>query len=152
MITSTTLIYILAGVFGTIGFSILFRLKPLHWLYAGIVGFFTCVAYFIGLEIFDGVLAPNILGAFVCALSSEFFARIGKAPATVFLLPGIITLVPGRTLYYTMSELMNNNYIEAGHNLLLTVEVAVALGGGIIGASILRIIIFNTCDRIKKRR
>lgn len=149
---TSIIIKIIAGVIGTVGFAILFRLKPLHWVYAGIDGLLACIVYFIGLEIFEGVLGPNILAAFVCAFGAEVFARIAKAPSTVFLLPGIIVFVPGRTLYYTMNELMNRNYVEAGHNLLLTVQVAVALGAGIILASLLRIIIFNTYDRIKNKR
>ena len=135
------IVKIIAGVLGTVGFAILFRLKPLHWIYAGMDGLIACVSYFLFLNIFSNdIFITNLLSAFICAFGAEIFARIAKAPSTVFLLPGIIVLVPGSTLYYTMSNLLNENYIEAGHNLLLTAEVAIALGGGIIGASILRII------------
>lgn len=149
--SSPVVVKILAGVVGTVGFAILFRLKPLHWLFAGIDGLLTCVAYFAFMALFDNILASNIFAAFVCAFFAEILARFAKAPATVFVLPGIIALVPGSTLYYSMSNLLNENYIEAGHNLLLTVEVAIALGGGIIAASVLRIIVFKVYDRIKMK-
>lgn len=144
------LVQTIAGVLGTIGFAILFRLKPIHWLYAGIDGLATCITYIILSNLIEEVIIINMVAAFVCAFGAEIIARIVKAPATVFILPGIIALVPGRTLYYTMSNLLSENYLEAGNFLLSTVEVAIALGGGIIAASIVRIVIFNTYDKLKK--
>ena len=129
-----TIIKIIAGVVGTVGFAILFRLKPLHWIYAGLVGLFACISYFVVFNTTGDVFFANLFGAFVCAFISEIFARIAKTPTTVFVLPGIITLVPGSTLYYTMSNLLNEKYVEAGENLLVTITVAVAIGGGIIAA------------------
>ncbi len=149
---SDLIIQTIAGLLGTIGFAILFRLKPIHWLYAGIDGLVACITYIALSNLIEEVIIVNMVAAFVCAFGAEIIARIVKAPATVFILPGIIVLVPGRTLYYTMSNLLNENYIEAGSNLLSTVEVAIALGGGIIAASILRIIVFNTYDKIKKKK
>lgn len=142
-------IKIIAGFISTIGFAVLFRLRPMHWLLAGVDGLIACICYFAFLEIFDTALLPNLIAAFACALFAEILARIAKAPTTVFLLPGIIALVPGGTLYYTMSNLLNENYVEAGQNLLLTAEVAIAIAGGIIGASVLRIVVFKTLDAIK---
>ena len=145
------IIKILAGFISTIAFAILFRLKPSHWIYAGIDGLVACLFYFICTDFFESDFVPNLLAAFMCALVAEIFARIAKAPTTVFLLPGIISLVPGGSLYYSMSNLLNSNYVEAGRYLLLTAEVAVAIGGGIIAASVLRIIFFKILERIKNK-
>lgn len=144
------IIKVIAGVIGTIGFAAIFRLKPLHWIYAAIDGLLTCLTYVILLEATENVFISNLFAAFVCAFGAEIFARMGKAPSTVFILPGIIALVPGGTLYYSMSNLLNENYKDAAQFLLTTVEVAVALGGGIIAASVLKIIVFKTYDKIKK--
>ncbi len=143
------LLKIISGFISTIGFAILFRLKPFHWIFAGIDGLVACVCYFIFIDIFETAFMPNLLAALACAFCAEIFARIAKAPSTVFLLPGIIALVPGEPLYYSMSNLLNSNYAEAGQYILLTAEIAIAIGGGIIGASILRIIIFKVIDSIK---
>lgn len=143
---------ILAGFISTIGFAIIFRLKPSHWILAAIDGLVACILYFTLLNVFeDTLLLVNLFAALVCAFLAEIFARVAKTPSTVFLLPGIISLVPGGSLYYSMSNLLNENYIEAGHNLLITAEVAIAIGGGIIGASILKTVIFKTVDSIKKK-
>ncbi len=142
---------IIAGFISTIGFAIIFRLKPSHWIFAAIDGLLACVFYFVLTDVFGTVFLPNALAALIVAFFAEVFARIAKAPSTVFLLPGIIALVPGGSLYYSMSNLLNENYIEAGRYLLLTAEVAVALGGGIIGASVLKIVVFKLYDTIKQK-
>ncbi len=146
---SDIVIKIVAGVVGTAGFAVLFRLKPSHWALASVDGLLACVAYFFFTDVFGTVFLPNVFAALVAAFFAEIFARIAKAPSTVFLLPGIICMVPGGTLYYSMSNLLNENYVEAAQNLLVTAEVAIALGGGIIGASILKIVIFKLYDAIK---
>ncbi len=143
------IIKIIAGFISTIGFSIIFRLKPSHWILAAIDGLFACVLYFLLTDYFGTVFLPNLIASLVCAFVAEIFARIAKTPSTVFLLPGIICLVPGGVLYYSMNNLLNENYVEAAQNLLTTAEIAIAIGGGIIGASLLRIVVFGTYDRIK---
>ena len=69
---------------------------------------------------------------------AEICSRIGKAPATIFLLPGCIALVPGGTLYQAMRSLLIKDYNEFGAQLLTTGKVAIAIGGGIIAVSIIR--------------
>ena len=89
--------------------------------------------------------------AFLTAFAAEIFARVFKAPTTVFLLPGCIALVPGGTLYYTMNNLLSQNYVEAGKYLLTTVVVGVAIGAGIILASLLRIVVFKVIFKNKSK-
>ena len=142
-------IKIIAGVISTVGFAIIFRLKPSHWVFAAVDGLVACVCYFAFTELIGGVFWPNALAALLTAFLAEIFARICKAPSTVFLLPGCIALVPGGTLYYTMSNFLSENYSAASEYLPVTVEVGVAIGGGIILASILRLAIFKFIERVK---
>ena len=93
-----------------------------------------------------------LLMVLACAFGAELFARICKAPSTVFLLPGCIVLVPGGSLYYSMSNLLNSNYREAAQQLLITAEVGAAIGGGIIIASLLKFVVFGLVDRVKKQK
>lgn len=147
------MIKIVAGIVATLGFAILFRLKPYHWLYATVDGTIACVFYFIFTAVFpDNVFIPNLIASFACAFGAEIFARICKAPSTVFLLPGCIALVPGSSLYYSMSNLLNENYQEAAKCLLTTAEVGAAIGGGIIIASLFKIILFGLIDRLKTKK
>ena len=145
------IIKIIAGVISTIGFAIIFRLKPSHWAFAAIDGLLACFFFFLFTDLIGGNFWPNALAALITAFMAEMFARLSKAPSTIFLLPGCIALVPGGTLYYTMNNLISQNYTEAAHFLLITVEVGIAIGGGIIVASILRMAIFKFVERLKSK-
>ena len=79
-----------------------------------------------------------MLASFATAGFAEVCARVGKAPSTIFLLPGCIALVPGGSLYNAMRCLLIKDFDEFGAQLLTTGKVAIAIGGGIIAVSIIR--------------
>ena len=130
---------IIAGVVSTIGFAIIFRLQVKHIPLAAIDGLVACVVYFVCLEfISEDLFIANMLASFATAGFAEICARIGKAPSTIFLLPGCIALVPGGSLYNAMRCLLIKDFDEFGAQLLTTGKVAIAIGGGIIAVSIIR--------------
>lgn len=146
------LIKIVAGAISTLGFAILFRLKPSHWFFAVIDGLLACICYFAFTDLFGGSFLPNILASFVAAVFAEIFARVCKAPSTVFLLPGCIALVPGGTLYYAMSNLLSENMELAVEYFLTTLTVGIGIGGGIIAASLLRVTVSAILSKLKRKK
>ena len=146
------IVKIVAGVLSSFGFAILFRLKPSRWIYASLDGLVACVLYFAFIDLFDTPLLPNAVAAFGAAIFADIFARIAKAPATVFLLPGCIALVPGGTLYYTMSNLLAENNEAAVECFLTTLSVGIGIGGGVIAASLLRYIVLSIMKKINNRK
>ena len=146
------LIKIVAGTIATLGFAILFRLKPSHWPFAMLDGLLACICYFAFTELFGGNFLPNILAAFIASVFADLFARICKAPSTVFILPGCIALVPGGSLYYAMSNLLSENREMALEYFLVTLTVGIAIGGGIIAASLLRVTIQVISNKLKKKK
>lgn len=140
---------IVAGTVSTLGFAIIFKLKVRLWPFATICGFAACILYFGLSELLEGEFLPNAISAFAVGLLSEVFARVCKAPVTVFLLPGCIALVPGGTLYYTMSNLLSENNELAARFFLTTLTVGVGIGGGIIAASLVRYCVCKIIDKIK---
>lgn len=146
------LIKIIAGTIATLGFAILFRLKPSHWPFAVLDGLFACVCYFAFTELFGGNFLPNLLAAFIASVFADVFARLCKAPSTVFILPGCIALVPGGSLYYAMSNLLSENREVAVEYFLTTLTVGIAIGGGIIAASLLRVSIQAISRKLKRKK
>ncbi len=146
------LIKIIAGTIATLGFAILFRLKPSHWPFAMLDGLFACICYFAFTELFGGNFLPNLLAAFVASVFADLFARICKAPSTVFILPGCIALVPGGSLYYAMSNLLSENRDVAVEYFLTTLTVGIAIGGGIIAASLLRVAFLALSRKLKRKK
>ena len=63
------------------------------------------------------------------------FAKYFKKPATVFIIPGIITLVPGAGMYYTMLALIKKDFHEAANTGTETIFIAAAIAIGIILSS-----------------
>jgi uncharacterized membrane protein YjjB (DUF3815 family) len=144
-------IKIIAGTIATLGFAILFRLKPSHWPFAMLDGLFACICYFAFTELFGGNFLPNLLAAFAASVFADLFARLCKAPSTVFILPGCIALVPGGTLYYAMSNLLSENREVAVEYFLTTLTVGIGIGGGIIAASLLRVTIQAISRKLKRK-
>ena len=71
-----------------------------------------------------------IAGAFSVAVLAELYAVLLKRPATVFLVPGIIPLVPGAGIFNMMRMAVQGRLDEsvaAGYNTLIAAG-AIALG------------------------
>ena len=149
--SSEIVIKIIAGVISTVGFAIIFRLRVKHIPLAALDGLVACVVYFCCLEfISEDLFIANMLASFATAGFAEICARIGKAPSTIFLLPGCIALVPGGSLYNAMRGLLLKDYDEFAAQLLVTGKVAIAIGGGIIAVSIIRFFISKLKKTIKE--
>ena len=136
---STAIILITAAV-STFGFSILFYVHPRRLLMATLGGLLTCGVYLLAGHFLGGELIPNMLGALVGAGFSEVMARVTKAPVPVYMMPCVITLVPGSKLYATMFSIVTGDYANAAVAGMSTLEIALGIAGGIVIASVLGII------------
>ncbi|MEG1896309.1 MAG: threonine/serine exporter family protein, partial [Oscillospiraceae bacterium] len=98
--------------------------------------------------VFGSDIIQNLLAAFAVALFSELMARVFKTPATVFLIIGILPMVPGGGIYYTMEYCVSGNtamFLEKG---LHTFAIAGAIAVGVsLASSIVRI--FSSAGYIK---
>lgn len=115
----------------TVGYSIFFNVPVKHLSYCGVTGATGWMIYIIfnSNSFFTPVFA-NFLASFVVTLVSEKLARILKKPAILFIIPGIIPLVPGSGLYKTMLSFVQGDYnlaISTGIETLL-ISGAIALG------------------------
>ncbi len=55
-------------------------------------------------------LVAAVSGAIAVGLTAEIFARIQKQPVTVYIVSGIIPLVPGITAYNSMVQFLEKNF------------------------------------------
>ena len=91
------------------GFALVFELRRWqHIVAASFAGAMSWLVYLMA-DDFVGPIGCNFLATVAVALLAEIFARMFKSPATVFLITGIIPLVPGGGLYYTMDALIDGN-------------------------------------------
>ncbi len=91
--------------------------------------FAVCFAVeMLGAHIFTAAMCCSVFGA----LYSEICARCFKVPATVFLVPTIISIVPGGALYYTMSALISGDNTALMIKGFQTLYISAGLAVGII--------------------
>ena len=122
----------LYGAMACLSFCFVFELHNIrHILSASAVGGLGWLVYLL-LEHHSSALR-FLLATIVVALLAELLARFYKAPATLFLIIGIIPLVPGGGMYYTMEALINRDmplFVERG------LETATAAGAMAVGCSL----------------
>ena len=126
------LIYTLSGLIGTVGYTLINRMRLRRIALASLGGALSVAVWFVCLYFTDNVFLSNLAGAFVVTVYSEIMARVCKAPATIFLVPGIIPLVPGGRLYYTMAALVSSDMEGFRQNGFQTVEIALGIAVGIV--------------------
>lgn len=92
----------LASFVACIGFSMIYQLRRKNLIFAPFCGFVSWAAYLIAYQIFGVEIAAYFVGAAAAAIYAEIAALFLKSPVTVFLILGIIPLVPGLMAYRTM--------------------------------------------------
>ncbi len=79
---------IIMAAAGTVGFSLIFRLRARYVPLTAVVGALGWAVYLITQQMFQSasVFLPALTGGFAAAISSEILARVMKAPSTLFFL------------------------------------------------------------------
>ncbi|MBQ8589798.1 MAG: threonine/serine exporter family protein [Firmicutes bacterium] len=94
---------ITAGI-GSLGFSLMFNVRKQLLPEAVLGGILDWGVYLLASEFFGGnVFLSSVAAAAFATIYAETMARIKKAPATVFYIPTVVPLIPGGSLFYTMS-------------------------------------------------
>jgi uncharacterized membrane protein YjjB (DUF3815 family) len=70
--------------------------------------------------------------AAAASLYSEVMARIRKYPAISYLVISIFPLIPGASVYYTMTHAVRNEMDAFGDKLMHTAAIAGAIAVGVI--------------------
>lgn len=137
---------IIAAVFGTVAFSILFGVPRKYYVYCGLVGGAGWWLYSV-LTAYTSCTATEatFFAAFLVVLLSRFLAVAERCPATVFLTAGIFPLVPGAGIYWTAYYLVTDRPDQAAHNGFAAVKAAFAIVLGIV-------LVFEIPDRFFKWR
>jgi uncharacterized membrane protein YjjB (DUF3815 family) len=148
---------ILMGGGGAIGFSVLFGAHPKRLLYATLAGMVCTSAYVLvdnitALSGFGGLFLASLAGGAACTLYSEIMARVLKTPATVFLIPGLIPMVPGGSLYYTMAFLVQGDYETAAGKGIDTLCVCLGISAGIVIMSVIGQIWRHSVEGLSKKK
>lgn len=119
----------------SVGFAVLFNIPRKETIYTGIAGGIGWVIYNKLLLLNVSAIFASFVGALIVGIIAELLAKFRKKPATIFVIPGIITLVPGYGLYFSMLKIIEEDYTEAGRVGFETLLIAVVIASAIIIAS-----------------
>ena len=128
----------LLALFATLGFAIIFRVPVRHMPACVVVGALGWITYLISDYTVDSPVMGCFFGACMVGLCSAIAARVFKEAMTIFIIPGILCLVPGAKIFYTMEALLRNDIedmAQIGVETLLMAG-AIALGLLVMGAII----------------
>ncbi|MDD4564036.1 MAG: threonine/serine exporter family protein [Eubacteriales bacterium] len=126
----------------TVGFCIIFHVPRRHIIPASLVGACGWLTYIYSVASNSGSVLGCFAASCIVALLSDIFSRVFKDAATIFIIPGILPLVPGANMYYTMLAILDRDLDKTAligtETLLMAGAIAVAL---LMVTSIIRLVI-----------
>lgn len=128
----------------TSGMGIVFNVPKKAIIKCGLVGMIGWFIYFYMITIGYSAVLSSFVSAFSISLLSHVFARMYKTPVIIFIVGGIIPLVPGGLAYNAMRNFVSNNY-----SLAIEFFAKVLL---IAGAIAIGIILSEVCNNLYKNR
>lgn len=150
--TMQDFIQIFTGYLGSLGFTVLYNIRGRKLFIAALGGLISWSVFLLLEPLFPGEALRYFFAAAAITVYAETFARIEKTPTTTFLVPAVIPLVPGGSLYYTMNYALNKQWSEFAHKAFYTVQLALCLAVGIIAVTTLTRMLMVLIRRLQKRK
>lgn len=136
---------------GTFGFSVYFRIEHKRAWQAAVGGVISWIVFLVSMHFWNNILIADACAAIIIEFYAEIAARIWKAPANIFLLPGIIPLVPGASLYRCINTLFEENlqhFLSASGSL---VRETIGIEIGLLLSYIVYWRLMNTIRKIRQK-
>jgi len=125
------LLQVMAAAIGTVGFSLLFGAPARYYAYCALIGGTGWFFYLIALPASSSPIA-TFIATVVVILMSRWFAVRKRCPVTIFLISGIIPLVPGAGIYWAAYYIVSGHFSMASSKGLEACKVAIAIVLGIV--------------------
>ncbi len=125
-------VHFLAAAVGTVAFALIFDVPPKYYPLCALIGGMGFFLVELLMKLGLSQTEATFLATMVVTLSSRVSAVWQRCPVTVFLISGIIPLVPGAGVYWTAYYLIMNNTSEALTRGFTAIRVAVAIVLGIV--------------------
>lgn len=143
---------ILYAFLSTVGFAVIFNSPRDTIIKSSLNGSVGWLVFSITKNLTNSPIAGSFLGALTVGILGEIFAKIYKRPSTTFTIPGIIPLVPGAGIYYTMLYLTEKNFLSAADSGSQTILVSISLASGIIVSSSLNRAIMKYIEENNRKK
>jgi uncharacterized membrane protein YjjB (DUF3815 family) len=150
--SQTEWIQILTAGIGALGFCLFSHMHLKHFFSASLGGLMAWAVYLALSHVMESLFLATLLAAMAAYIWSEIMARLGKAPVTIFLVPGILPLLPGSFLYYTTLALLNSQNDQFRYYCNVTITVTMGIACGVVIASIMVNYLIQAIDHFKGKK
>ncbi|SFQ25939.1 Uncharacterized membrane protein YjjB, DUF3815 family [Lachnospiraceae bacterium XBB1006] len=118
------------------GFSIIYQARPNRLVLCGLSGGITWGVCRLAEQFNSNLFIYYMIAAAFGTLLSEFLARRTKCPATIFLIPALLPMVPGGSLYYTTYAIVTGDHKGAIYYGQRTALAALGIAVGLVIVSV----------------
>ncbi len=126
-------IRVIAAIIASVAFAIIFNVRGKNIFLAGLTG---GLGYLVYLLVFPySGFGAAFFSSMTISLCAEIMARIYKKPATLFLVAGLIPIVPGGGMYKMMLLAFRNDVSAAATTAYSTLMIAGSIAMGIIAVT-----------------
>lgn len=138
----TLLEQLITSFIASAAFVVIFNAQKSSLIQGGIVGMVSWFIYYMMVNRggYDSV-AASLVASFFVAVISQLFSRIYKTPVIVFIVAGIIPLVPGGLAYETMRNFVENDYNTGVALATKTLLISGAIALGLIFSEVINQVI-----------
>lgn len=119
----------------SIGFGVLFNIRGKNLIIASVGGALGWFTYLLSIKLQPSEVFSLFLAAMIVSIYSEIMARLYKSPVTIFIICGIIPLVPGGLMYFATLEAVKGNLEISMSKGIQTLFSAGAIAIGIVFVS-----------------
>ncbi len=130
--TAAHITQVVSGAIGVACFAALYNVRGKKLVFTTIGGAISWTIFLIlNSFIADEAICYFIVSSLI-TVYSEILARCLKTPTTTFIIPSLIPLIPGSSLYYTIASAFEGQMNVFSDKLVHTLKLAAALALGII--------------------
>ncbi len=95
---------------GSMGLGMVYNVKGKHLLVAAAGGLIGWIIYANVAEATGRIFFPSLCASIFAELYGEILARIRRCPANIYVITTLIPLIPGGSLYYMMSSMIQKQW------------------------------------------
>ncbi|MBS4196941.1 threonine/serine exporter family protein [Lederbergia citri] len=146
------LTHLILSMISAVGFGIIFNAPRKALFHCGVAGMAGWFVYIVMIDSGIDVVQAAFSGAFIVAIIGHIMAKRYRTPIIVFIVAGIIPLVPGGTAYDAMRHVVSNDYSKAIPLAMKAFIIASAIAMGLVFAEVLVQFIMKIIKGLRTRR
>lgn len=134
MLSHISAFNLLIAALGGACFGIVFKIPPRYFLHAILLAMIAKL----GVDVLSAnahVGFATFVSSFTVGAISHIFARVTGKPAQAFIIPGVMFLVPGTSLYKSFSGAMNADYQSSMALLVQAIVITVSISFALLLAN-----------------